>query len=373
MADECDRPGLAETTAGETAVAAINDGLSYRGYSIDDLAQHAAFVEVAYLLLFGNLPNHEHLADFRAILAEETAVPPAVLELLAEIPLHVPPMDALATGISALAHFDPQLGEETPEANIAKAMRLLAQVPVLLGARYRHCAGLPLVAVNPQLSYPANLLSVITGTEPSALHEQALEVLLILHAEHELCTSTFAARVVTSTGADLYSAMSAAIGAFKGPLHGGASERVMEILEWINSAETAEAWLQDVLANGHRIMGFGHRVYKTQDPRAAILKHYCTQLAQETGQTALEESADAVERAVWRHKRLSPNLTWPSARLCHYLGVDAELHAPLFVAGRISGWAAHVIEQSQNNRLIRPRAHYTGPVGLEFVQLSERG
>ncbi len=365
-------PGLEGVIAGETALSTIEGGLQYRGYSIEDLARDATFIEVAYLLLHGELPTQEYLADFRAILAESAEVPDAILDFIKEIPVHASPMDVLRTGISALAHFDPQAKEDSAAANIAKTRRLLAQIPTLIAARHRFCQGLPLLEPNSALSFPANLLYLLTGKEPSALHERAMDVSLVLYAEHEFNASTFTARVVTSTCSDLHSAITAAVGALKGPLHGGANERVMEVLEEVGSADAAEDWVREALQQKRRIMGFGHRVYKTGDPRAVILKEYCTQLAEESGTQELEQIADTIQRVVEGEKGLPPNLDWPSARLYHSLGLQVDLYTPLFVASRVVGWAAHVIEQSQNNRLIRPRSRYAGPTGRKFVPLAER-
>lgn len=366
-------PGLEGVIAGETAIATIEGGLQYRGYPIEELAAEATFLEVAYLLLYGSLPNQEQLADFRSILVESAEVAPALLEFLRAIPLHVPAMDVLRTGVGALGHFDPQPGDDGSDGNIAKTVRLLAQIPVLIAARFRQTQGLPLVEPNSELSYAANLLRLITGKAPSALHERAMDVSLILYAEHEFNASTFTARVVTSTRSDLYSAVTAAVGALKGPLHGGANERVMEVLREVGSPENAESWVREALAKKVRVMGFGHRVYKTGDPRATILKTYCTQLAEETGETGLEEIAEVIEGIIRQEKGLPPNLDWPSARLYHYLGLDVDLYTPLFVASRVVGWAAHVIEQAANNRLIRPRSRYTGPARRRFKPLAERG
>jgi 2-methylcitrate synthase/citrate synthase II len=365
-------PGLEGVIAGETEISTIEGGLQYRGYSIADLAEGANFTEVAYLLLHGELPTQEQLADFQAILLESAEVDHCLLNFLTEIPLHVGGMDVLRTGVSALGHFDPQLDDDSPSADVAKAIRLLARIPILIGARHRHCRGLPAIEPASDMSFAFNLLHLITGQPPSSLHERAMDVSLILYAEHEFNASTFTARVVTSTQSDLYSAITAAIGALKGPLHGGANERVMEVLEEVGSATNAEPWIRKALKEKRRIMGFGHRVYKDGDPRAVILKDYCTQLAAERGETELEEIAETIEQVVRKEKDLPPNLDWPSARLYHYLGLDVELYTPLFVASRVVGWAAHVIEQSQNNRLIRPRSEYTGPKKRKFVPLTNR-
>lgn len=373
MSQEQYFPGLEGVIAGETAVSTITGGLSYRGYSIGDLSAEGTFPEVAYLLLQGDLPNEEQLADFKSILDESAGLEPAIVEFLRSIPLHVGAMDVLRTGVSALAHFDPQDGEETTAANIGKATRLLAQIPGLIAARHRLRQGLPLLEPDDSLSFAGNLLYLLTGKPPSPLEERAMDVSLILYAEHEFNASTFTARVVTSTQSDLYSAIVGAIGALKGPLHGGANERVLEVLEEVGEPSRAEAWVRQALAEKRRIMGFGHRVYKDGDPRAVLLKEYCGRLAAEKGDLSLERIADTIERVVGEEKGLPPNLDWPSARLYHYLGLEVDLYTPLFVASRITGWCAHVIEQSENNRLIRPRSRYIGPPHRNYVPLDERG
>jgi 2-methylcitrate synthase/citrate synthase II len=373
MSTEPYYPGLEGVIAGETAISSITGGLSYRGYPITELADRATFPEVAYLLLYGELPNEEQLADFKTILDESAEVEPPIIEFLRSVPLHVGAMDVLRTGISALSHFDPQVEENTASAGIAKATRLLAQIPILIAARHRLRQGLPLVDSDPGLSFAANMLLLITGKVPTQLEEDALDVSLVLYAEHEFNASTFTARVVTSTQADLYSAIVAAVGALKGPLHGGANERVLEVLEEVGDPGAAEAWVRKALAEKRRIMGFGHRVYKQGDPRAVILREWCRKLAAERGDMALEQIADTIESVVGEEKGLPPNLDWPSARLYHYLGLEVDLYTPLFVASRVAGWCAHAIEQAENNRLIRPRSRYTGPAPREFVPLEERG
>ncbi len=291
----------------------------------------------------------------------------SVIRLIGEIPLHAGAMDVLRTGISALAHIDPQSDENDRDANIAKTIRLLARIPILIACRYRQVRGLEVIAPNPQLSFAANLLYMITGNEPTPLQERAMDVSLILYAEHEFNASTFASRVVTSTQSDLYSAITAAVGTLKGPLHGGANERVMQVLKEVGTSENADEWVRNALAEKRRVMGFGHRVYKTGDPRATVLREYCLQLAKETGSLELEKIADTIEAVIREEKGLPPNLDWPSARLYHYLGLEVELYTPLFVASRVVGWAAHVIEQSENNRLIRPRSRYIGPDSRNVV------
>ncbi|MBS0264378.1 MAG: citrate synthase [Planctomycetes bacterium] len=366
-------PGLEGVIAGETAISTITGGLSYRGYGITELAAQSTFPEVAYLLLYGELPSAEQLADFKAILHESAEVDTSIIDLIRQVPLHVSAMDVLRTGVSALGHFDPQVDENTRSANIGKTVRLLAQIPILIAARHRLRQGLPLLQPDPANGFAANLLYLITGQAPTPVQERAMDVSLILYAEHEFNASTFTARVVTSTQADLHSAITAAIGALKGPLHGGANERVLEVLEEVGTPDRAETWVRQALAQKRKIMGFGHRVYKDGDPRAVILRNYCADLARQAGDLSLETIADTLERVVREEKKLPPNLDWPSARLYKYLGLEVDLYTPLFVASRVVGWAAHVIEQSENNRLIRPRSQYNGPEMRPYVPLEERG
>lgn len=362
-------PGLDGVLAGETAISTIEGGLQYYGYAVRDLAEDATFEEVAHLLLRGRLPSEEELADFEAVLVEASTVPEEIINFMATIPLHVGAMDVLRTTVSALAHWDE---DPSGTSNVTKAERLLGQIPILIAARYRQRMGMRVLQPQPDLSVAGNLLYLTTGEEPSPTQERAMDVSLILYAEHEFNASTFTARVVTSTLSDLHSAVVAAIGALKGPLHGGANEQVLKQLQEIGSPNNAEAWFRDMVANKRRLMGFGHRVYKEGDPRAYVLKDYCMRLAEERGQMEMERTAETIERLARDAKGLYPNLDWPSARLYQYMGLDVDLFTPLFVASRVAGWCAHIVEQSQHNRLIRPRARYIGPVGLTFEPLSER-
>lgn len=282
-------------------------------------------------------------------------------------------MDVLRSTVSALAHFDPEVGDNSHEANLRKARRLLAQIPAAIAARQRFKNGGEPLEPKTDLSLAGNLLWLTHGKEPDDLAERAMDVSLVLYAEHEYNASTFTARVVCSTLADLHAAVTAAVGALKGPLHGGANERVMQMLLEIGTPENAERWVRRALGARERIMGFGHRVYKTGDPRAVILKSYCQQLAERGGNKQFEQVAETIEGVVTAEKNLPPNLDWPSGRLYYYLGFPVEMYTPLFVASRVSGWCAHVIEQHDNNRLIRPRARYTGPKGRKFVPLDKRG
>ena len=365
--------GLDGVVAGETAISTLEAGLHYRGYPIEELVRNATFTEVAYLLLHGELPIPEALADFRAILAESAEVPEAVIQLLHELPLHIAPIDVLRTSISALGHFDPQANENDQTANIGKAIRLLGQIPVLIAARHRLTRGFELLESDPELTFAGNFLSLLHGRLPTARDERALERTLICYADHEFNASTFTARIVASTGSDLHSAVTSAVGALKGPLHGGAIENVLEELLTVDSPSRAEKFVRDAIAKKRRIAGFGHRIYRDcPDPRAVLLKDVCRELAATDEQQQLEKIADEVEAAMWKHKELRPNVDWPTARIYHALGFDAELFTPLFAAARVVGWAAHIIEQQAANRLIQPRAKYVGAMPRKFVRLHDR-
>ncbi|HEX7446501.1 MAG TPA: citrate/2-methylcitrate synthase [Pirellulales bacterium] len=361
MTEEIYRPGLEGVVAGETAICTLAGGLQYRGYAVEDLAAHASFEQVAHLLLHGELPDRGRFESFRARLAAVGPLPPPLVDALGAMPSATPMMDALRTGASMLAHWDPDIADNSHDANVRKAERLLVQLPMVVAARYRLAHGKEPLHAEASRGLAENLLWMLTGSPPTPRAVKAMDVSLILYAEHEFNASTFTARVVVSTLSDLHSAVTAAIGALKGPLHGGANERVMEVLSEVGGEQNAERWVRDALAAKRRIMGFGHRVYKTGDPRAAYLKALCGELARETGREALERTAEVIETIVRQEKNLPPNLDWPSARLYHYLDLPVELYTPLFVVSRVSGWSAHVIEQLDDNRLIRPRSKYTGP------------
>jgi citrate synthase len=372
MAEPIYHPGLEGIIAGETAVSTVADGLLYRGYPVEELAQHATFEETAYLILYGQLPKADEMAAFNERLRHNAPVPLAAIDILRRIPPQAGMMDVMRTGASLLAHWDPDQTKNDHDANLRKAERLLAQLPVILAARHRLVQGKEPVAPDRHYSLAENLLRMLRRRDPSPAAVRALEVSLILYAEHEFNASTFTARVVASTLSDLHSAVTAAIGALKGPLHGGANERVIEVLDQVGSADKAEAWIHDALERKVRIMGFGHRVYKDGDPRAKFIKPLCVQLAKETGHTDMEAMADTIEQVVVAQKHLLPNVDWPSARLYHYLGLPVELYTPLFVVSRVTGWSAHIIEQLDHNRLIRPLANYTGAKRRSWIPMKQR-
>jgi citrate synthase len=366
-------PGLEGVIAGETAISTITGGLRYRGYPVTELAEHATFEEVAHLLLHGELPTARQLADFRKRISIASALSGPLRELHKSLPPEVLPMDVLRTGVSVLSHFDAETQDASRAANVRKAERLVAQIPVAIAERYRLSKGLSPVPARDDLSHAANFLSMLHGQEPSPEAGRALDVSLILYAEHEFNASTFTARVVASTESDLHSAIIAAIGALKGRLHGGANEKVMDILLASGGPQSAEKWLHEALARKERIMGFGHRVYKSGDVRAGILKRYAQSAAAAAGARKWEETAEIFERILAAEKNLHPNLDWPSGRLYHALGLERLLYTPIFVMARVTGWSAHVIEQSEHNRLIRPRGRYVGPEVRKVTPLSGRG
>lgn len=354
-------PGLEGVIAGETEISTITGGLRYRGYPVTELAEKSTFDAVAFLLLHGELPTPAQLAEFNKRLAAAQKLPPVLSELLRKLPKDAVPMDVVRTGVSILAHYDPQVSDNSKPANLAKSERLLAQIPLIIAESYRATKGLPVVAPKPELGFAANMLYMLKGTPPSAFDAKAFDVSLILYAEHEFNASTFTARVVCSTEADLHASITAAIGALKGRLHGGANEKVMDMLLATGGPDKAEAWIRGALARKEKVMGFGHRVYKTGDVRARILKEYAKQAAQRAGTTAWETAAETIEKVLETEKNLFPNLDWPAGRLYHALGLEVPLYTPFFVASRVTGWSAHVIEQLEHNRIIRPRSRYTGP------------
>jgi citrate synthase len=366
-------PGLEGVIAGETAISTVEGGLRYRGYPVTELAEQCTFDEVAFLLLHGELPGARQLADFQKRVAVARRLPEPLQNLLKALPRWTSAMDALRSAISILAHFDQDSPDNSHDANLRKAERLLAQVPVAVADHYRFSKGQQVIPARADLSHAANFLYMLRGTEPKPEDTRALDVSLILYAEHEFNASTFTARVVCSTESDLHSAIVAAVGALKGRLHGGANEKVMDILREAGGPDTAEKWLRDALARKERIMGFGHRVYKTGDVRARVLKEYARKAAAATGQTQWEAAADIIETVMEREKNLLPNLDWPAGRLYHTLGLETSLYTPIFVMSRVAGWSAHVIEQLDHNRLIRPRARYTGPDVRAVRPVAQRG
>jgi citrate synthase len=365
-------PGLEGVVAGETAISTVETGLTYRGYAIEDLAANSTYEEVAYLILYGELPTAPQAAAFRQRLGAAAVVPPEIIETIRRIPATVPSMDVLRSATSLLGHWEPEAADNSHDANFRKTERLLAKIPVVVAARQRLKSGQEPVAADPALTLPANLLWMLRGQKPSAKQVQAMDVSLILYAEHEFNASTFSARCVVSTLSDLHSGITAAIGALKGPLHGGANEAAMSVLEGVGTASRAEPWVRQALDAKQKIMGFGHRVYKDGDPRAIYLKKLTAAVAAETGHEDMERMADIIESVVWNEKRIPPNVDWPCARLYHYFGLPKDLYTPLFVVARVIGWSAHIIEQLDHNRIMRPRSIYKGPAPRRWKPVAGR-
>lgn len=365
--------GLAGVVAGKTAISTVGKsgvGLTYRGYSIEDLSTYASFEEVAYLLLMGHLPNMRELEVYQAQLHTHRAIPKSMKTFLENIPKDTHPMDVLRSACSFLGNLEPErdFSEQHRHAN-----RLLAITPGLICYWYRyhfHHESISGESEEPTLA--GHFLAMLKGREPATLSREMMNVSLILYAEHEFNASTFAARVTAATLSDFYSAMTSAIGTLRGPLHGGANEAAMALIQPMKSAEDAENVLMELLKNKAKIMGFGHRVYTTCDPRSDIIKGWSKRLAETHSDLRLYEVSERVEAVMWREKKLFPNLDFYSASAYAYAGIPTFLFTPIFVMARISGWAAHIFEQRADNRLIRPTAEYIGPESRPFPPIQTR-
>jgi 2-methylcitrate synthase len=363
------RKGLAGVIVDVTAVSKVNpetNSLLYRGYPVQELADRCSFEEVAYLLWHGELPDERQLAEFETLERSLRALDDTVKRVIDELPLSSHPMDVVRTAVSVIGANDPDAAVATPESNLAKSVSLLAKLPAIVAYDQRRRRGEHLVEPRDDLGYSANFLHMTFGDVPDLVVVNAFDVSMILYAEHSFNASTFTARVITSTLADLYSAVVGAIGALKGPLHGGANEAVMHVFDEIGfdesgSAGRAEAWLDTALAEKRKIMGFGHRVYKNGDSRVPTMKAALDTLIAEYDAHELGVLYDALEQAMAERKNIKPNLDYPSGPAYRLIGYDTEMFTPLFVASRISGWTAHIMEQLESNALIRPLSLYTGP------------
>ena len=366
--------GLAGVVAGRTAICTVGadgESLAYRGYDVGDLVERGSFEETAYLLLCGELPSEAELARYGSRLAALRSLPAPLRDVLEAMPASSHPMDVLRTGCSLLGQLEPEadFGGQLDVAN-----RLLAVLPSMLLYWHRfHTDG---VRVDPSVEadgVAGHFLQLLHGREPDDVERKMLDASLILYAEHEFNASTFTARVVAATMSDLYSAVTAAIGALRGPLHGGANEAAMELIERFATPEEAEAEVRRMLARRERVMGFGHRVYRKADPRNAFNKAMARELAAQAERPELFPVAEAIERVMWNEKKLFPNADFYSALTYHYLGIPTRLFTPIFVCARVTGWCAHVFEQRADNKLIRPSAEYVGPGPRAYVPLADRG
>lgn len=347
--------------------------LSYCGFNINELASHASFEEVIFLLWNGKLPDIAELAALKKELLAERDLPSEVTAFLKGVPKGATAMDVLRTAVSLLSLYDPAAGDSSTDANVAKATKLMARVSTLVTSFDRLRNGKEVIPGDPSLGYAANFIYTLTGKKPDQVMERVFDVALILHADHELNASTFAARVTAATLSDIYSAVTSAIGALKGPLHGGANEAVIQMLLKTGSPDEAVAKVKSDLANKQKVPGFGHRVYHVLDPRAIHLKKLSAELGKSTGHGDLYEKSSRVEQAVNDLKGLNANVDFYSASCYYSLGIPVDLFTPIFAVSRMSGWTAHILEQYRNNRLIRPRADYTGlPDGQPWVPIEKR-
>jgi citrate synthase len=367
--------GLEDIVATDSSICFI-DGprtrLIYRGYSINDLANQISYEEIAYLMLLKKLPNQAELKAFDQKLKSERALPAGFTERMASIPKSVHPMAVLRTLVSDLSFYDPQADSMDYDANLKKSIRMVAQFPALVANWHRIRTGQKPLESRSDLSHAENFLYLLTGQNPDPLSAKALDLYLVLLVDHELNASTFAARVTASTLSDYYSAMTSAVGALKGPLHGGANEQVIKMLLEIGDPSKVSAFLDRAFAEKKKIMGFGHRVYKVQDPRSPLLKDMSRKVCEKTGNAKLFQMLEMIEARVTEAKKLPSNVDFYSATLLYCVGIPVDLFTPMFVMSRIAGYSAHYLEQVSDNRLLRPRANYTGAMDLPFVPLSER-
>jgi citrate synthase len=375
MAEAAKASGLRNVVAGQSSICSIDGArgvLAYRGIDIHALAIHSCFEEVVFLLHRGQLPQRSELTAFRWELARERQLPEGVVALLRGLPHGTHPMTALRTAVSALGAFDRDADADDAASRARTAARLTAQMATLVAAIEAIRQGREPGPGDPGLSHAANFMYMLTGTPPSRRAERAMDVALVLHADHEFNASTFAARVAASTLADLHGAVSAALATLKGPLHGGANEAVMRMLEEVGDLDRAEGWVRQALASKRKIMGFGHAVYRTEDPRATELRGLSREMGDETGQRLWFDLSEKVEKIVTGEKGLFPNVDFYSASLYRALGIPTDLFTPIFAVSRIAGWTAHILEQYANNKLIRPESEYVGPRETPYVPLENR-
>ena len=367
--------GLEGVVAASTRLSDVRGDvgqLIYCGYDINELAGNVTYEEVVFLLHHNHLPTKQELAELKKSFAEFRELPEGVVDIIREMPKDTPPMHALRTGVSALGCFDTSCDDDSQHAQRRKALRLIAQIPVVTAYFHRHRTGKDLVHPDPSLGEAANFLYMINGEKPSKEAESTLDMCYVLHADHGMNASTFSARVTIATLSDMYSAITTAIGTLKGPLHGGANEGVIKMLQEIGSLDKVDAYIDDALANKRKIMGIGHRVYKALDPRAPHLKRMAQILCEKIGDKKWIQMSERIAEIMLKKKSLNANVDFYSATVYYSLGIPTDLFTPIFAIARTSGWTAHVLEQLADNRLIRPQSIYTGPVGLKVVPLEQR-
>ncbi|PYK97708.1 MAG: citrate synthase [Verrucomicrobia bacterium] len=367
--------GLEGVVAASTRLSDVRGDIGqliYCGYDINELAGQVTFEEVVHLLHHDHLPNRKELDELKSLLAAKRELPKGVVEIIKKFPKDAPPMHAIRTAVSALGCFDPEADNDSMDENRLKALRLIARIPIITAYFHRHRQGKSLLPPEPSLGEAANFLYLIDGEEPSTEKVNTLDMCYVLHADHGMNASTFSARVTIATLSDMYSAITSAIGTLKGPLHGGANEGVIKMLQEIGSLDRVDAYIADALAQRKKIMGIGHRVYKTLDPRAPHLKRMAQILSAKIGEPKWIQMSERIAEIMLKEKNLHANVDFYSATVYYSLGIPTDLFTPIFAISRTAGWTAHVLEQLADNRLIRPQSQYAGPVGLKVVPIDER-
>ena len=367
--------GLEGIVAAHTRLSDVNGDvgeLIYCGYNINELTGKVMYEEVVYLLHHNHLPNRKELDDLKSRLAEKRALPQGVIDMIKGFPAATPPMHVIRTAISALGCYDPEAEDDSQDAQRHKAVRLIARIPIITAYFHRARQGKSLLPPDPKLGEAANFLYLLDGDKPSKEKEATMDMCYVLHADHGMNASTFSARVTIATLSDVYSAITSAIGTLKGPLHGGANEGVIKMLQEIGSPDRVDSYIAECLAQKKKIMGIGHRIYKTLDPRAPHLKRMAKILSEKLGEPKWIQMSERIAEIMLREKNLHANVDFYSATVYYSLGIPTDLFTPIFAIARTSGWTAHVLEQLADNRLIRPQSVYTGPVGLTVQPIDQR-
>ncbi|HEY2953062.1 MAG TPA: citrate synthase [Verrucomicrobiae bacterium] len=367
--------GLEGVVAADSRISDVKGDIGqliYCGYDINELAGKVSYEEVVHLLHHGSLPNREELDELKAVLALKRELPKGVIDIIKTFPKEAPPMNAIRTAVSALGCFDPESENDSMDANRLKALRLIARIPIITAYFHRIRQGKSILPPDPSLGEAANFLYLIDGEKPSKEKESTIDMCYVLHADHGMNASTFSARVTIATLSDMYSAITSAIGTLKGPLHGGANEGVIRMLQEIGSLDKVDGWVADALAQKKKIMGLGHRIYKVLDPRAPHLKRMAQILSEKLGEKKWIQMSERIAELMLQEKKLHANVDFYSATVYYSLGIPTDLFTPIFAIARTAGWTAHVLEQLADNRLIRPQSVYTGPVGLKVLPIEQR-